>query len=162
MKLVSKALLFIAFFSTFAIGYSFASAEETLPLSIKNLIRLKKAAEIETEAAKFSQGGNNFLANLAYGEAFLLKGDCDQAEAFFRKAMEINPAGIEGKIGIAKTLAGRKEVHKAIGMLKDALRMSPHPLRLYYEMGLLLEASGDDKGAALAFEQGLERYFAKR
>lgn len=157
-----KALFLILFFYVVTTGNGFASAEDALPFSVKNLIKEKKVAELEGEAVKYSRAGNDFLAGLAYGEVFLLKGEPDKAEAHFRKAMEINPIGIEGKIGIAKALAARKEVEKAVQLLKDALKTSPHPLRLHYETGLLLEAAGDIKGASLAFEQALERYFSKR
>jgi len=157
-----KVALLIIFFYAFATGYGFASAEDTLPLSVKRLIKERNVAEIESEAHRFSEAGNKFLAALAYGEAYLLKGDLDKAEIHFRKAMEINPVGIEGKIGMAKILAARKETEKAIQLLNDSLRTSPHPVRLYYETGLILEAAGDIQGASRAFEQGLERYFSKR
>lgn len=157
-----KVALLIIFFYAFPTGYSFASAEDTLPLSVKQLIKARNVAEIESEAHRFSEAGNKFLAGLAYGEAYLIKGDLDKAETHFRKAMEINPAGIEGKIGLAKILAARKETEKAIQLLNDSLRTSPHPVRLYYETGLILEAAGDIQGASRAFEQGLERYFSKR
>jgi tetratricopeptide (TPR) repeat protein len=157
-----KAALLMIFFYAFATGYGFASAEDTLPLSVKRLIQEKNAAGIESEANRFSEAGNKFLAGLAYGEACLLKGDLDKAEIHFRNAMEINPAGIEGKIGMAKILAARKETGKAVQLLNDSMRTSPQPVRLYYETGLILEAAGDIQGAARAFEQGLERYFSKR
>jgi tetratricopeptide (TPR) repeat protein len=143
-------------------GYGFASAEDALPAAVKSLIKQKKAAEVEKEALVLSQAGNNFLAHLAYGEAFLLRGDPDKAESAFKKALELNPIGIEGKIGLGKTLAARHEVPQARQLLQDAIRTSPHPERLYYEMGLIMEAAGDIKGATQLFEQGLERYFSKR
>lgn len=157
-----KVALLIIFFYAVATGYGFASAEDTLPLSVKRLIKEKNAAGIESEAGRFSEAGNKFLAALAYGEAYLLKGDLDKADIHFRKAMEINPSGIEGKIGMAKVLAARKETEKATQLLHDSMRTSPHPVRLYYETGLILEAAGDNQGASRAFEQGLERYFSKR
>lgn len=143
-------------------GYGFASAEDTLPSAVKDLIKQKKVIEVEGEAERLSQSGNVFLANLAYGEASLLKGALEKAEIYFNKAMEMNPIGVEGKIGIAKVLAARKEVEKAKILLNEALRTSPQPVRLYYELGLILEASGDIKGATRAFQQGLAKYFSKQ
>lgn len=157
-----KALLLALLMFLLTSGYGFASAEDTLPAAVKSLIKQKKAAEVEKEALAISQAGNNFLAHLAYGEAFLLRGDLDKAETAFKKALELNSIGIEGKIGLARTLAARQEAPQARQLLQDALRTSPHPERLYYEMGLIMEASGDIKGAAQLFEQGLERYFSKK
>jgi tetratricopeptide (TPR) repeat protein len=157
-----RTVLLLLFFYTITTGYGFASAEEALPHGVKNLITLKKTAEVSEEAKRLSEAGNPFLANLAYGEAFLLQGDLDKAEAFFTKARELNPIGVEGKIGIAKVLAAKKEVDKAIKLLSESLRTSPQPVRLYYEMGIILEAAGDLKGASQAFQQGLERFFAKK
>ncbi len=157
-----KVALLLIFFCMIASGYGFASAEDTLPLSVRLLIKAKNVAEVEKEAGRFSEAGNKFLASLAHGEASLLRGDLGQAEIHFRRAMEINPGGIEGKIGMAKTLAAGKETEKAVQLLNDSLRTSPHPVRLHYEKGLILEAAGDVRGASGAFEQGLERYFSKR
>lgn len=157
-----KVVLLIIIFYAFTTGHGFASAEDTLLLSVKQLIKRGNVAEVENEAHRLGEAGNKFLASLAYGEAYLLKGDLDKAETHFRKAMEINPAGIEGRIGMAKMLAARKETGKAIQLLNDSLRTSPHPVRLYYEIGLILEAAGDIQDASLAFEHGLERYFSKR
>jgi tetratricopeptide (TPR) repeat protein len=160
MKL--KLLLLVLLVSVLTSGYGFASAEDTLPFAVKILIKQKNGAAVEGEALKFSQAGNHFLANLAYGEAFLIKGELDQADAYFKKALELNPIGMEGKIGLARVLAARRQAPQAMQLLREALRTSPHPERLYYELGLIREASGDIKGATQAFEQGLERYFSKK
>lgn len=160
--MIAKVLPMILLVFVLTSGYGFASAEDTLPLAVKTLIKQKDGAAVEGEALKFSQAGNHFLANLAYGEAFLIKGDLDQADACFKKALEVNPIGMEGKIGLARVLAARQQVPQAMQLLQDALRTSPHPERLYYELGLIREVSGDIKGATQAFEQGLERYFSKR
>lgn len=157
-----KVLLLILPVFILSSGYGFASAEETLAPAVKVLIKQKNTAELEREAEKLNQAGSPFLANLARGEALLLKGDPEKAEGAFRKALELNPAGMEGKIGIAKVLAAKKETGKARDILSEALRTSPHPVRLYYELGLILEASGDSKAAAEAFAKGLERHFAKK
>jgi tetratricopeptide (TPR) repeat protein len=158
----TKAALLIIFFWMAASGYGFASAEDALPLSVKLLIQTKSVAELEGAAVTFSESGNKFFAALAHGEASLLRGDWEQAEKYFHQAQESNPLGIEGKIGRARALAAGKETQKAIQMLNDALLKSPHPVRLHYEKGLILEAAGDLQGAAGAFEQGLDRYFSKR
>jgi tetratricopeptide (TPR) repeat protein len=157
-----KVLLLVLLVSVLTSGYGFASAEDTLPFAVKTLIKQKNGAAVEEEALKFSQAGKHFLAHLAYGEAFLIKGDLDQADASFKKALELNPIGMEGKIGLARVLAARHQAPQAMQLLQEALRTSPHPERLYYELGLIREASGDIKGATQAFEQGLERYFTKR
>jgi tetratricopeptide (TPR) repeat protein len=157
-----RVLLLVLLVSVLTSGYGFASAEDTLPFAVKSLIKQKNSASVEAEALKFSQAGNHFLASLAYGEAFLIKGDFDQADASFKKALELNPIGMEGKIGLARVLAARQQAPQAMQLLQDALRTSPHPERLYYELGLIKESSGDIKGATQAFEQGLERYFSKR
>jgi tetratricopeptide (TPR) repeat protein len=157
-----KILLLVLLASVLTSGYGFASAEDTLPFAVKTLIKQKNVAAVEGEALKFSQAGNHFLASLAYGEAFLIRGDLDQADACFKKALELNPIGMEGKIGLARVLAARHQAPQAMQLLQEALRTSPHPERLYYELGLIREASGDIKGAAQAFEQGLERYFSKK
>jgi tetratricopeptide (TPR) repeat protein len=143
-------------------GYGFASAEDTLPYEIKILIKQGKATEVTEEAKRLSAAGNQFLANLAYGESFLLQGDLDKAAASFTKAGELNPIGVEGKIGIAKVLAAKKEVDKALQLLNESRRTSPQSVRLYYEIGIITEAAGDLKGASQAFQQGLERYFTKK
>jgi len=139
-----------------------ASAEDTLPPAVRQLIKNGNVAAIESEAGRMDEAGSKFLASLAWGEASLIRGDLKQAEIHFRKSMEYNPTGMEGKIGMAKVLAAGKETGKAIQLLNDSLRTSPHPVRLHYEKGLILEAAGDLQGASRAFEQGLERYFSKR
>ncbi len=125
-----KISVFILLFFIFSSGYGFASAEETLPAHIKMLIKQKKLEEVEREADKLTQVGNPFLASLARGEMHLLKGEMEKAEDSFRRAMEMNPAGIEGKIGAAKVLAAKGETGKARQIIIDALRTSPHPVRL--------------------------------
>jgi tetratricopeptide (TPR) repeat protein len=158
----TKIFLLIPLVFILTAGQGFASAEETLPVHIKMSIKQQKLEDVEREADKLTQAGNSFLASLARGEMHLLKGELEKAEDSFRKALEMNPAGIEGKIGVAKVLAAKKETAKARQQLLDALRTSPHPVRLYYELGLILEASGDTKGAAEAFEKALERHFTKK
>jgi Flp pilus assembly protein TadD len=157
-----RTVVLLLFFYVVTTGYGFASAEEALPPGVKNLIRQGKTAEVTEEAQRLSAAGNQFLANLAYGEASLVQGDLDKAETYFTKARELNPIGVEGKIGIARVLAAKKEVDRAIKLLSESLRTSPQPVRLYYEMGIILEAAGDLKGASQAFQQGLERFFAKK
>jgi tetratricopeptide (TPR) repeat protein len=158
----TRVALLMIFFCMAASGSGFASAEDTIPLSVKQFIKEKNVEGIEGEARRFSEAGNKFLAALVSGEASLIRGDLEQAEKFFHQALESNPSGIEGKIGMARVLAARKETEKAIHLLNDSLRTSPHPVRLHYEKGLILEAAGDIQGASVAFEQGLERYFSKR
>jgi tetratricopeptide (TPR) repeat protein len=157
-----RTVFLLLFFYAISTGYGFASAEDALPQGVKNLIKQGKPAELTEEAKRLNEAGNPFLANLAYGEAFLMQGDLDKAEAYFTKARELNPIGVEGKIGIAKVLAAKKEVDKAIKLLSESLRTSPQPVRLYYEMGMIMEAAGNIKGASQAFQQGLERFFAKK
>jgi len=157
-----KVLVLVLLVSVLTSGYGFASAEDTLPFAVKTLIKQKNAAAVEGEALKYSQAGNPFLAHLAYGEAFLIKGELDQADTSFKKALELNPIGMEGKIGLARVLAARGQAPQAMQLLQEALRTSPHPERLYYELGLIRESTGDIKGATQAFEQGLERYFSKK
>ncbi len=158
----TKAAVFMVFFWLALSGDGFASAQDTLPLGVRQLINEKNVEGIEGEARRLAEEGNKYLAALASGEASLIRGDGEQAEKHFRQALEINPSGIEGKIGMARTIAARKETEKEIALLNDSLRTSPHPVRLHYEKGLILEAAGDLPGAARAFEQGLDRYFSKR
>jgi Flp pilus assembly protein TadD len=159
---IKVALLLMLIFCMTVFGSRFASAEDALPLAVRQLIKDRNAAAIESEAKRLDEAGSKFLASLAYGEVCLMRGDLKQAEIYFRKSMEYNPTGMEGKIGMAKTHAAGQETEKAIQLLNDSLKTSPHPVRLHYEKGLILEAAGDPRGAARAFEQGLERYFSKR
>jgi len=158
----TKIFILSTLFFFLTIVFGFAQAEETLPYEVKLMLRKGLVKEVEKEAEKMAAAGKDYMANLTFGELALLKGDVRVAAIHFRKVMDLNPAGIEGKIGMAKVYAAEGDIKKAMLLLEEAKKVSPYKVRLYYEMGRLYEVYKEEKKAAWAYEQALERFFRGR
>lgn len=140
----------------------FSLADNTEFLHISELIKVKKYTEAEKELSKLNQFENRYVVNVISADISFVKGDFNKAEGYYTKALEINPLGIDPKIGIAKVHAARKDINKAKEMLHEAIKINPHAIRIYYELGFILEASEDIKEATESFEKGLEKYFLRK
>ena len=97
------------------------------------------------------------------GEVFLRKGDLDQAEVYFSRALEENPDEGEHLAMVAwvrylkakrrkEEAAVLEDVHKS---LSEAVQLSPKCARIYYFLGKIEQAKGDTDSALAHFERAV-------
>ncbi len=97
------------------------------------------------------------------GEVFLRKGDLDQAEIFFKRALEENPDEGEHRAMVAwvQYLKARRakresEVLSAVRQeLEEAVQMAPRCARIHYFLGKIHQARGDEDAALASFERAV-------
>ncbi|MCX6611131.1 MAG: FG-GAP-like repeat-containing protein [Acidobacteria bacterium] len=78
-----------------------------------------------------------------------------QAEAFFRKALELEPANADGHNGLGLTLAKRNNSAEAERSLLEAVRLKPSLSAAWNNLGILYLQARDPAKAIRALEQGI-------
>jgi Flp pilus assembly protein TadD len=86
-----------------------------------------------------------FQYNVALARARQARGE--EAEAAFRKALEMNPYYFEAYRELAQLLSDRGAPDEAVAPYRSALRLRPHDADVQLSLGLTLLASGDRPGA---------------
>ena len=82
-----------------------------------------------------------------YGQALLLTGDADGADAAFRKELDSNPADFESNLKLGEILAQRWHAMDALPYLKRAAQVRPDSLETRHELGAAYLASGQPEKA---------------
>jgi superkiller protein 3 len=72
----------------------------------------------------------------------------------YRKALRLNPKDVNSLINLAVNL-GDQDVQQARRLLERAIALDPKNADAYFNLGLLLRNSGDQKGALLAFQKAI-------
>jgi tetratricopeptide (TPR) repeat protein len=92
-----------------------------------------------------------------YGQALLLTGDADGADAAFRKELGSNPADFESNLMLGEILAQRGRVTEALVLLKQAMQARPDSLEARYELGAAYLAAGQPEKARPELETLIAR-----
>ncbi len=94
-------------------------------------------------------------ALLGRGSKALVNGHLEEAENWYRKAIDANPRNTEARrnLAVALTRAGKNE--EAQGVLEEALRISPAEPLLAFDLANARLATGKVEGAIQSFERAL-------
>ncbi len=103
--------------------------------------RLEDAIPLLIEVA--SREPDFLPALLRLGRGYLERGDPDQAESWFQKALDQAPDTPAGFEGLGKAAAARDEFDDAIGYLEKALLLAPKANSLNYALAQLHRKRGD-------------------
>ena len=71
------------------------------------------------------------------GEAYLLKGDKEQADKYFRLALEENPANIQALMPVFNKIVKANKIDQAKVLLQDALQRKPGNVGLLHKLAQL-------------------------
>jgi Flp pilus assembly protein TadD len=91
------------------------------------------------------------LVHYNLGTAYRKKGDLAKAEAAMRKACELDPAFVDGYVGLATLLAESGKPDQAIEVVRQGAAANAQSGRLQYALGVLAEGKGDTATAKQAF-----------
>lgn len=105
-------------------------------------------------------------ADDTFGEAHVLLGtllldvsDDNAAEALphFERALEIDGRNQEASVGKARVQALQGDYEGAVAVLDAAVRVTPKPEQMYYELGRIHERAGQYEKAVEAYRKALEK-----
>jgi Flp pilus assembly protein TadD len=91
------------------------------------------------------------LVHYNLGAAYKKKGDLPKAEAAMRRALELDPAFVDGYVGLATLLAESGRQDEAIEVIRQGAAANAQSGRLQYALGVLAEGKGDVATAKQAF-----------
>jgi len=97
-------------------------------------------------------------ARLALGDLYRAGGHIDLAEAQIRALLALDPESIDGQLALARIQIdqGGEALVQAENAIRDVLDRRPKTARAHYQLGLILQARGDDTAAAAAYRKAAE------
>jgi tetratricopeptide (TPR) repeat protein len=101
--------------------------------------------------------GDSPAARSNLGHALRLVGRLDDAELHLHRALERDPALVDGLINLALVRLDRDDVGGANQLLDRAVARDPTSAAAWLNRGVARKASGDLEGAALAFGEAASR-----
>jgi len=99
----------------------------------------------------------NPLAHNNLGNAFLQKGQTEEAIVQYREAARINPANSEVHNNLGLTLLQKGQAEEAIAHFREALRINPAYSEVHSNLGLALLQMGQAEEAIAHFREALRR-----
>jgi len=102
---------------------------------------VKKEAEKEYRAALL-ENPQNEKSILRLAEIDGQKGNIEQSYEEYTKAVELQPADADAKLGLAKTLIEMNQADKALPLLEDAIRLEPTNATAHYRLATLYRKIG--------------------
>ena len=72
--------------------------------------------------------------HLYIGAAYLLLEDLDRSEEHFARAMELDQASINARIGLGRIALARGEAEKAVTILEEAVRLAPREAASHHNL----------------------------
>jgi arylsulfatase A-like enzyme/Flp pilus assembly protein TadD len=94
------------------------------------------------------QESKMYVVPFMLGEAGLAKKDWPEAEAEFKKCLELNPNFDQAMTGLSRVLMYQNKDEEAKQWVRNALKYNPQNYRAWYELGFI--ESKSDKQAAIA------------
>ncbi len=108
----------------------------------------KPAAEsTQTQAEGTSAPSAAAVEQFNKGVQATLKGDYDDAIAFYQKTLELDPKSSEAYNNMGFAYYDKGELDKSIEMQRKALEINPNLPNAHYGLALALDKKGDAKGA---------------
>jgi tetratricopeptide (TPR) repeat protein len=102
---------------------------------------VKKDAEQEYHAALL-ENPQNEKAIFRLAEIDARKGNTEQSYKEYTKAVELQPADADAKLGLAKTLIEMNQSDKALPLLEDAVKLEPTNATAHYRLATLYRKIG--------------------
>jgi tetratricopeptide (TPR) repeat protein len=103
--------------------------------------KVKKEAEQEYHAALL-ENSQDQKAIFRLAEIDAQKGNTEQAYKGYSKAVELQPADADAKLGLAKTLIAMNQTDKALALLEDTVKMEPTNATAHYRLATLYRQMG--------------------
>jgi tetratricopeptide (TPR) repeat protein len=148
-----------AFEAALQINPRYAEAALNLSITYNDLGRYAEAQEVLAEVIGEPKGTLDALtrakiANLhaEVGDAYRSAGLLDDAAAEYRRALALCDRFVDIRTRLAVVLAESQKSEDAIAELRRATADNPHYVPAYLQLGLLLQTSGDHRGAREALE----------
>ncbi len=95
-------------------------------------------------------------SGLNLGNLYEAQGDPDSAEAYYRKAIEVDGLFFPAKMNLAVLLSRKGQDEEAESLLREILDAYPEQHDVAYSLALLLVASGQREEALTYFDQAAE------
>jgi cytochrome c-type biogenesis protein CcmH/NrfG len=102
---------------------------------------VKKEAEKEYYAA-LVENPQNEKSILRLAEIDGRKGNTQKSYEEYTKAVELQPADADAKLGLAKTLIDMNQADKALSLLEDAVKLEPTNATAHYRLATLYRKMG--------------------
>jgi tetratricopeptide (TPR) repeat protein len=102
---------------------------------------VKKEAEQEYHAALL-ENPQNEKSILRLAEIDARKGNIEQSYKEYTKAVELQPADADAKLGLAKTLIEMNQTDKALPLLEDTVQLEPTNAIAHYRLATLYRKMG--------------------
>ena len=134
------------------------SADLVTPLLARTQLMLGQTKKVTDELAKVQLTSPEGKAELqaTVGQAYLMTGKIDAAQAAFDAAIAAVPGHGPAAIGQARIKAGNRDLPGALALLDAALEKSPKLHEAWQLKGDILSAQGESKGASEAYAKALE------
>ena len=133
-------------------------AEQLVPLMARTLLMLGQSRKLIDELAKTELTTPEGKADLqaSVGQAYLLSGKTDAAQAAFDASVAALPGYSEAMIGQARIKAGKRDLAGALALLDASLAKNPKLHEALQLKGVILAAQGDASASTDAFRKVLE------
>jgi putative PEP-CTERM system TPR-repeat lipoprotein len=133
-------------------------ADEVVPLLARTLLMLGQPEKVTNELAKadLTTAAAKAALQTSIGQAYLMQGKPDKAEAAYAASLAAEPGNAPALIGEARLKAGRGDLPGAVALLDSALEKSPRLHDAWQIKGDLLSAQGDAAGAMMSYRKALE------
>ncbi len=133
-------------------------ADEVVPLLARTLLMLGQPEKVTDELAKadLTTAAAKAALQTSIGQAYLMQGKPDKAEAAYAASLAAEPGNAPALIGEARLKAGRGDLPGAVALLDSALEKSPRLHDAWQIKGDLLSAQGDAVGAMNSYRKALE------
>ena len=95
-------------------------------------------------------------AHYNLGYSYMLQNKAEEAEASFRKAIEVNPSKDDAYIGLATLLGAKGKGQEAFDLLDGIKALFSTDARLQFALGIAASNLGKDEDASAAFAKSLE------
>jgi cytochrome c-type biogenesis protein CcmH/NrfG len=95
-------------------------------------------------------------AHYNLGYSYMLQNKADEAEAAFRKAIEVNPSKDDAYIGLATLLGAKGKGQEAFDLLEGIKALFAEDARMQFALGVAASNIGKDDVAAEAFAKSAE------
>ena len=128
-----------------------------LKSGVDQAIALAGAGKFDEALAIYAdlQGKNPTVHQIPYNMAavYLQKKDLAQAEAMYKKALEVKPDYTEGLVGLSNVLANTGRGAEAADLIGKAVAANPADSKLLLQQGVIFFNSGKQAEASEVFEK---------
>jgi len=133
-------------------------ADQLVPLMARTLLMLGQTQKITDELAKTQLTAPDSKADLltTVGQAYLVAGKVDAAQASFDAAIVAVPGYGQALIGQARIKASNRDLEGALALLDSSLEKNPKLYEALQLKGVILAAQGSADAATEAYRKVLE------